>query len=122
MKYISGIALSLFSALALAEAADAAAGTPAVSGAITQGLLLGGFIAIFYFLILRPQTKRAKMHRELVNSIQEGDEVVTTGGMLGKVTKVQEQYLSIKIAENVNIQVQKQAVVQSLPKGTVNNV
>lgn len=77
------------------------------------------FFAIFYLLILRPQTKRAKEHREMVGALDKGDEVVAGGGILGKVTDVTEQYITVKVDENTSLKLQRQAVSQVLPKGTI---
>jgi preprotein translocase subunit YajC len=76
-------------------------------------------IAVFYFLIIRPQQKRAKEHREMVESISAGSEVVTSGGVLGRVTEVGEQFFTVEIASGVQVRVQKHAVGAVLPKGTV---
>ena len=75
--------------------------------------------AIFYFLLIRPQQKKAKEHRNLVESLGKGDEVVTNGGLVGKITDVDENFLTCKIAENVEVKVQRHAVASVLPKGTV---
>jgi preprotein translocase subunit YajC len=75
--------------------------------------------AIFYFLMIRPQNKRQKEHRELVAALASGDEVVTAGGVLGKVTAVGEQFLDIEIAPNVSIKVQRHTISAVMPKGTV---
>lgn len=74
---------------------------------------------LFYFLMIRPQMKRAKEHRNMLGALQKGDEVVTSGGALGRVTKVGENYVNLEIAENVEILVQKHAVQLVLPKGTM---
>ena len=74
---------------------------------------------LFYFMLIRPQMKRAKEQKKMIEALQKGDEVVTSGGMLGKVTKVSEQYVSLEIADNVVVQVQKQTVQTVLPKGTI---
>jgi preprotein translocase subunit YajC len=74
---------------------------------------------LFYFMLIRPQMKRAKEQKKMIEALQKGDEVVTSGGVLGKVTKVSEQYVSLEIADNVVIQVQKQTVQTVLPKGTI---
>jgi preprotein translocase subunit YajC len=74
---------------------------------------------LFYFMLIRPQMKRAKEQKKMIDALQKGDEVVTSGGVLGKVTKVSDQYVSIEIADNVVIQVQKQTVQTVLPKGTM---
>ena len=84
--------------------------------------MLGGFLLIFYLLIWRPQSKRAKSQRDLVQSIQADDEVVTAGGMVGKVIKVTDMFVVLKLAENTEAVVQKQAISASLPKGTMKNI
>jgi preprotein translocase subunit YajC len=74
---------------------------------------------VFYFLLIRPQMKRAKEQRKMIEALQKGDEVVTSGGMLGKVTKVGDQYVSLEIADGVVTHVQKSTVQTLLPKGTI---
>ena len=74
---------------------------------------------ILYFLMIRPQMKRQKEHRNLIAALAKGDEVVTAGGLLGKVTKLGEGYVSAEIANGVEVQLQRSAVVQVLPKGTM---
>lgn len=76
------------------------------------------FVA-FYFLLIRPQQKRAKAHTELVKALATGDEVLTAGGVLGKVTAVSEHYATLEIADNVEIKVQKATVSAVVPKGTI---
>jgi preprotein translocase subunit YajC len=76
-------------------------------------------LAVFYFLLVRPQNKRAKEQREMLSKIAAGDEVATAGGILGKVVEVGEQFLTLEVAEGVNIKLQKHQVTQLLPKGTV---
>jgi preprotein translocase subunit YajC len=75
-------------------------------------------IAIFYFMLIRPQQKRNKEHKRLVASLSKGDEVITNGGVLGLVTDVGDGYVSLEIANDVEIRIQKSAVTQVLPKGT----
>ncbi len=75
--------------------------------------------AIFYFLIIRPQVKRAKEHKNLIESVSKGDEVVTGGGMLGKITHVEESIVTIEVANGVNVKVQRNSVASLLPKGTL---
>lgn len=74
---------------------------------------------IFYFLLLRPQIKRAKEHKQMVNSLSKGDEVVTNGGLLGRITKLDENFITLEIAEGVQVKVQRNAVSSLLPKGTL---
>ncbi|MEE3236349.1 MAG: preprotein translocase subunit YajC [Pseudomonadota bacterium] len=76
------------------------------------------FVA-FYFLLIRPQQKRQKAHTELVNALSAGDEVITAGGILGKVTGVSEHYATLTIADGVEIKVQKSTVSTVVPKGTI---
>ena len=73
----------------------------------------------FYFLLIRPQQKRQKAHAALVSELSSGDEILTSGGILGKVTAVSEHYASVKIAKDVEIKIQKSSVSQVVPKGTV---
>jgi len=77
---------------------------------------------LFFFMIIRPQMKAAKAQREMITALQKGDEVVTSGGIVGKVTKVTESFVSLEIAANTEITVQKQAVQSALPKGTIKSI
>nr|WP_255435062.1 preprotein translocase subunit YajC [Rhodoferax sp. BLA1] len=74
---------------------------------------------VLYFVMIRPQMKKAKEHKNMVESLAKGDEVVTAGGLLGKVTKLTEGFISVEIANGVEIQLQRSSVVQVLPKGTI---
>jgi len=84
-----------------------------------QMLPLVLMFVLLYFLMIRPQSKRAKEHRAMLAGLQKGDEVVTAGGTLGKVTKVGDNFVSVEIAPNVEIQVQRPSITTLLPKGTV---
>ena len=84
-----------------------------------QILMLVGFIAIFYFLLWRPQQKRAKEHRNLIDNLAKGDEVATSGGMMGRIIKVADDVVTMEIADGVQVLVQKPAVAMLLPKGTL---
>ncbi len=77
---------------------------------------------VFYFLLIRPQTKRQKEHREMVAALQKGDEVTTAGGLLGKITEVKDSFVKIEIASNVEVTVQKHTVSAVMPKGTIKSV
>jgi preprotein translocase subunit YajC len=77
------------------------------------------FVVIFYFLLIRPQQKKAKEHQALVSKLSAGDEVVTTGGILGKVTEVGDSFVTIEIADGVRVKVQKFQVGSLMPKGTL---
>jgi preprotein translocase subunit YajC len=111
--------MDFFISSALAQA-DAAA--PQGPSPMFNMLFIGGFIIIFYFLIWRPQSKRAKEHRALVDGLAAGDEVMTNGGLLGKVTKVDEHYVSLQVADNVVLKMQKASVAAVLPKGTMKSI
>jgi len=97
----------------------------AEGGAAAQDPGLMGFLplivifVIFYFLLIRPQVKRAKDHKKLIDSVNKGDEVVTSGGLVGKVEEVTENFVRLKIADNVVINVQRHAVASLLPKGSL---
>jgi preprotein translocase subunit YajC len=82
-------------------------------------LMIAGFFAIMYFLIIRPQNKKQKEHQEMVAGLSTGDEIVTAGGVLGKVTDVGEQFIDVEIAANVTIKLQRHQVSTVLPKGTL---
>lgn len=99
--------------------AYAEAAAPAQGGSIIEFLPLIALVAVFYFLVLRPQAKRAKEQKAMVEALQRGDEVVTTGGIVGRVNKVYEQYVGVELAENVEITVQKVSIQSVLPKGTI---
>jgi preprotein translocase subunit YajC len=115
--------LGFFTMVAEVQAEDAAAGVGmGSSNAMAQGLLLVAFAAIFYFLILRPQNKRSKAHQQLITGLQKGDEVITSGGMMGRISRVTDNFFIITIAEGVDVPVQKQAVTTTVPRGTVKSL
>ena len=74
---------------------------------------------VLYFLMIRPQMKRAKEHKSMIEALQKGDEIVTAGGVVGRVVKVDESYVALQVAENVEIMVQRPSVQVVLPKGTI---
>ena len=102
---------------AFAQAAPAPAAGPA--GMFSTLLLFGGMFVVMYFLMIRPQMKRQKEHKTMVEALAKGDEVATAGGMIGKVSKLGETYLHLEVGNGVELQVQRSSVVQVLPKGTV---
>jgi len=106
--------MSFFISDAMAQAAPAQAADP-----IMSFLPLIILFVIFYFLLIRPQQKKAKDHTALISGLKKGDEVVTSGGILGKITEAGENYVSINIAENTDVKIQRQAVSTVLPKGTI---
>ncbi len=107
----------MFISNAYAQTAGAAAG--GMTSSLTQMLPLVLMFVVLYFIMIRPQMKKQKEHKAMIDAIGKGDEVVTAGGMLGRITKVDEQYVSAEIAGNVVVQLQRSAVVQVLPKGTI---
>lgn len=74
---------------------------------------------VFYFLLIRPQQKRAKEHKKMVEALSKGDEVVTNGGLLGRITNVGDSFVSLEISEGLEVRVQRQAVASLMPKGTL---
>lgn len=81
-------------------------------------LPLALIFVVFYFLLIRPQTKRAKEHREMVAKLATGDEIVTNGGILGRISGIDDSFVTLEIAPNVTIRVQRLQVAQLMPKGT----
>jgi len=109
--------MSFFISDAWAQA-EPAAQQPDILGALLPFILL---FVVFYFLLIRPQSKRAKEHKKMVENLAKGDEVVTQGGMLGKITEVGESFIEVEFSENVRVKVQRQAVASVMPKGTIKN-
>jgi preprotein translocase subunit YajC len=110
--------MDFFINAAQAQAAGGAGGGQGILSALMLPVLL---LVVFYFLLIRPQNKRAKEQKEMLSKVAAGDEVATTGGILGKVLEVGEQFLTVEIANGVSIKLQKFQVAQVLPKGTVKN-
>ncbi len=98
------------------------AGAADASGGFMQLLLMILMFGVLWFLMIRPQMKKAKEHKALLAALQKGDEVVTGGGLTGRVTKVGEAYVHVEIAEGVEVVVQKPSVVIVLPKGSLKGV
>jgi len=121
MKLIAATALTALPTLALAEGTPAAVQAQAPS-AIMNIVLFGGFIVLFYFMLWRPQSKRAKEHRDLMADLNKGDEVITNGGLMGKILRVKDDFIALEIAEGVEIKVQKVSVSAKLPKGTLKDI
>ena len=95
------------------------AGSAAGPGMIGQLLMLGGLLLVFWFLIWRPQSKRAKEMKQLLASLSKGDEVVTTGGIVGKVLTVSDEFVTLRVGEKVELKFQKTSIASTLPKGTL---
>ena len=74
---------------------------------------------VFYFILIRPQTKKQKEHQEMINALEVGNEVVTAGGILGKILEMNENYVHLEVSENVTIKIQRQTISSLLPKGTI---
>ncbi|HMS26807.1 MAG TPA: preprotein translocase subunit YajC [Burkholderiaceae bacterium] len=111
----------MFISTAFAQSAPAA--TAAAGGSFQDSLMsmlpLVLMFGVLYFVMIRPQMKKAKEHKTMVDALAKGDEVVTAGGMLGKVSKLGDSNLSLEVAEGVEIQIQRTAVAQVLPKGSI---
>ncbi len=103
----------------LIPSAHAQASAPAPGGDLTGLLLIAGMFILMYFMIIRPQRKRQKEHQSLVEGLSKGDEVLTTGGILGKITKVDGDYMVLEVSNNVELKFQKQSLHAVLPKGTI---
>lgn len=95
-----------------------AAGGSAPGGGIQQILILVVFVVVFYFLLIRPQQKRAKEHSAMLAKLAVGDEVVTAGGILGRITDIGDPFVTLEIADNVRIRVQRAQITSLVPKGT----
>ncbi len=96
----------------------------AATGGSTQDTLMGMLplvlmFVVLYFVMIRPQMKKAKEHKAMIEALAKGDEVVTAGGLLGKIAKIGESYVGVELASGVEVQMQRSAVVQVLPKGTL---
>nr|WP_097461743.1 preprotein translocase subunit YajC [Mangrovitalea sediminis] len=117
-KLMTGLLATLLPLQAFAAGAPA----PQGPGMITNVIFFAGFIVIFYLLIWRPQAKRAKEHKNLMGGLSKGDEVVTSGGMIGRIVKVTDDFIVLEVAEKVEVKVQKVAVTAALPKGTIKDI
>lgn len=104
--------------IATAEAQTAAAGQAAPNPIMTMLPMLLIFV-VFYFMLIRPQNKKAKEHRSMLDALQAGNEVATGGGIVGKVTEVGDNFVAVEIADNVVVKVQRNTIAQVLPKGSI---
>ena len=109
---------NVFISEAFAQTAPAAAGGSTESTLYSMLPLVLMFV-VLYFIMIRPQMKRQKEHKAMIEAIAKGDEVVVAGGLLGKISKLGETFIAVEIAANVEVQVQRSAIVQVLPKGTI---
>ena len=109
--------MSFFISDAMAQGAGGQAG-----GTLELILPLLLMFGIFYFLLIRPQQKKAKEHKTMVEALGKGDEIITNGGLLAKITEVDENFLTCRISDNVEVKVQRHAIASVLPKGTIKNL
>ena len=105
--------------ISTAHAAPAAAQGPSLMANL---LMIAVFIAIFYFLIWRPQAKRAKEHRSLIESLGVGSEIIFAGGLMGKITKLDGDFAVVELSRGVEVKIQRASVISVLPEGTLNNL
>ena len=108
--------MSFFISDAMADAGAAAAQT---ADPLASLILPIGLVVLFYFFLIRPQSKRQKEHKQMVNDLQKGEEVLTSGGILGKVTNIKDDFITLEIAKDVSLKIQKSAVQTIMPKGTI---
>ncbi len=117
--------MSILNLLGIQDAVAQATTTTTATGHQPQGSILSMlpmlivFVAIFYFLLIRPQSKRAKEHRRVIENLAKGDEVVTTAGLMGKISKITDDFITLEVADNVELTFQKAAVATVLPKGSI---
>ena len=104
---------------ALAEGGSAMGSQPEL---LSQLMVFVGIFLIFYFLFIRPQNKKLKEHKEMTENLKKGDEVVTNGGVLGKVTNLHESFVSVEIAQDIQIRIQRQSISSIMPKGTIKGI
>ena len=109
----------MFISSAFAQTAPAAAAGGDMQSSLMSMLPLVLMFVVLYFVMIRPQMRKQKEHRSMIEALAKGDEIVTSGGLLGKVSKMGDSYLSLEVANGVELQVQRSAVVQVLPKGSI---
>lgn len=106
---------------------DAVAATTTASPSTSQGIIsmlpmIAILILFMYFMVIRPQSKRAKEQKKLMDSLQKGDEVITISGILGKIEKIADDFIILNVTENTNITIQKSAISNVVPRGTIKSV
>lgn len=99
-----------------------AQGAPAGGGVPFDILFIVVIFAVFYFLLIRPQQKRAKEHKKMVGALAKGDEVVTGGGLLGRITEVGDSFITVEISRGIEVRVQRTSISALMPKGTIKSV
>lgn len=122
--FISDLALAEAASAASSAAGNAASGNDGQMGqsGFAQIIMIGVFVLACYFIIFLPQSKRAKAQRALIQGLQKGDEILTSGGIVGRVSKISDDFLMINISEGIEVALQKQAVAALLPKGTFKSI
>jgi preprotein translocase subunit YajC len=110
--------MSLFIASAHAQAS----GQPAQGGEMFQIFFLIGLFVLFYFIAIRPQRKRQKEHTEMVAALNKGDEVITSSGILGRITRIDDNFVVLQVADNVELKFQRSYIGAVLPKGTLKSI
>ncbi len=109
----------MFISSAIAQTAPAAAAGGSMQDSLMGMLPLVLMFVVLYFVMIRPQMKKAKEHKAMIEALAKGDEVATAGGILGKVTKLGDSFIDIEVADGVEVHLQRSAVVQVLPKGSI---
>ena len=109
----------MFISSAFAQTAPAAAAGGDMQSSLMSMLPLLLMFVVLYFVMIRPQMKKQKEHKSMIDALAKGDEIITAGGFLGKVSKLGDSFLSIELASGVEVQMQRSAVIQVLPKGTI---
>ncbi|HEX7338727.1 MAG TPA: preprotein translocase subunit YajC [Rhodanobacteraceae bacterium] len=112
------MALSIFNAVAAAAAAPAA-NPGAETGSFSFLFIIIAMFVLMYFMMIRPQQKRQKQHRAMVSALAKGDEVVTNGGIAGRIDALGDTFVTVELAENVKVKLQRASIAQVLPKGTL---
>jgi preprotein translocase subunit YajC len=113
------VELPVFISSAFAQTAPAAAAGGDMQSSLMSMLPLVLMFVVLYFVMIRPQMKKTKEHRAMIDALAKGDEIATAGGVLGKVTKLSDSYVTLEVATGVELQIQRSAVVQVLPKGSI---
>ena len=112
--------MSFFISDAIAETGAAVSQQAAAQPDPIASLLLPiGLVVLFYFFLIRPQSKRQKEHRQMVSELQKGEEIITSGGILGKITAINDDFITLEIAKDTSMVIQRNAVQTVMPKGTI---
>lgn len=117
MRAVIAVMSILFASSAVADAGDASAGSPGSSF-----IMIGFMCVLMYLMMIRPQNKKAKEHRELMSKLKEGDEVLTASGIIGKIKKLNEQFVVLTLSEGMEVTLQRNSVAATMPKGTLKSI